>query len=210
MPLILYIDFSNEDVILYMLSDKKESENLHNTDNEQINNSMREIDNHNRNDGMLRGFNIFLAHGITPNELRTLRLIYHLSYLHNNLLRGRNIDLSPQAMFQREENWLRGQLNNNIRNRRNIVIRNNRGNNYMTLYVNNNGNRFRERRYYRHFNYEPNINFLQGFIFGVVLNVFAICILMISRPRAKFKIGLVFGMLLSFCLTFPFMLEPKI
>ena len=112
---------------------------------------------------MQRGFDIFLAHGISSNELRTLRLIYHLSYLHNNMVRGRYVDLSPQAMYQREENWLRSQINNNLRNyhnnyhRRNIIIRNSRGGNSVTLYVNNNGNRFRQRRYYRQYNYEPNI-----------------------------------------------------
>ena len=199
-----------------MISERKESETLENTDNEQINNSMREIDHHRQNNNMQRGFDIFLAHGISPNELRTLRLIYHLSYLHNNMVRGRYVDLSPQAMYQREENWLRSQINNNLRNnhnnyyRRNIIIRNPRGGHSMTLYVNNNWNRFRQRRYYRQYNYEPNINFLQGFIFGIVLNIFAICLLVVNRPRPKFKIGLLFGMLISFCLTFPFMLEPKI
>ena len=113
--------------------------------------------------------------------------------------------MSVQSMYQREENWLRAQLNN-LNRRRNVINPENR-----TLSLNtNNRNRFRGREHFRRRRREPNINFLQGFIFGVVLNVFALCILMISRPRAKFKIGLVFGMLLSFCLTFPFMLEPKI
>ena len=62
-----------------MLSEKKNTVNLENIENEQINNSMREIDNQNNN--RPRGFNIFLAHGVSPNELRTLRVIYHLSYI---------------------------------------------------------------------------------------------------------------------------------
>ena len=123
------IDFSNEDVILYMLSEKKNSDNLQNIENEQVNNSMREIGNQNQ---IPRGFNVFLAYGISQNELRTLRLVYHLSYLNSNSGNIRNIDWSPQAIYQREENWLRSQINtNNIRNynnmnnyRRNIVIRN--------------------------------------------------------------------------------------
>ena len=200
-----------------MLSEKKNSVNLQNIENEQINNSMREIDNQHQNNNIPRGFNIFLAHGISPNELRTLRIIYHLSYIHNSIANNRNIDLSPQAMFQREENWLRAQMNNmrnnynNYNYRRNIIIPNPRNNSVM-VYINHNmnNNRFRQRRYYyREVNYEPNINFLQGFIFGMVLNIFSLCILMISRPRPKFKFGLLLGMIFSFCITFPFMLEQK-
>ena len=194
-----------------MLSEKKNTENLENVGNEQMNYSMREINNQGQNP---RGFNIFLAHGISPHELRTIRLLYHLSYLHNNLANNRQIDMSPQTMIQREENWLRAQMNNNMRSninnyRRNIIIRNPR-NNTITLYVNSrNMNGMRQRRFYRQIYYEPNINFLQGFIFGLVLNVFSLCIMMISRPRPKFKIGLMLGMLLSICITFPFMLESK-
>lgn len=196
-----------------MLSEKKNTVNLENIENEQINNSMREIDNQNNN--RPRGFNIFLAHGVSPNELRTLRVIYHLSYIHNNIANNRNVDLSPQAMFEREENWLRAQMNNMRNNnnynnhRRNIIIANPR-NNTITMFVSHNrNNRFRQRRYYREIIREPNINFLQGFIFGLVLNVFSICILMINTPRPKFKFGLLMGMLLSFCITFPFMLDQK-
>ena len=196
-----------------MLSEKN-NENL-NVENEQMNNSMREIDNNNNLNP--RGFNIFLAHGISTNELRILRTLYHLSYLHNNIANNRNIDMSPQAMFQREEDWLRAQMNHsNIRRnnyynnyyRRNIVVRNPR-NNSVVLYVDHNLSGIRPRRIHRHANYEPNILFLQGFIFGLVLNVFSLCIIIISRPRPKFKIGLMLGMLLSMCLTFPFMAESK-
>ena len=192
-----------------MLSEKKNSEHLENIENEQVNNSMREIDNQNQ---IRRGFNIFLSHGISPNELRTLRLIYHLSYLNNNAGNIRNIDWSPQAIYQREENWLRTQINSNMRiqnnlnnYRRNIIIRN-PGINVIHINQNNNWNGIRLRRYYR---YEPNINFWQGFIFGLMLNVFTLCILMIGRPRPKFKIGLILGMLLSICITFPIILDSK-
>ena len=196
-----------------MLSEKK-TENL-NVENEQMNNSMREIDNNNYIQNP-RGFNIFLAHGITTDELRILRTLYHLSYLHNNIANNRNIDMSPQAMFQREEDWLRAQMNhnrirrNNYNNyyRRNIVVRNPRNHN-VVLYVDHNLRGIRPRRLNRHANYEPNIIFLQGFIFGLVLNVFSLCIIIISRPRPKFKIGLMLGMLLSMCLSFPFMVESK-
>ena len=206
-----------------MLSDKKNFQQ-NNTENEQLNNSIREINNHQNNPNNIpRGFNIFLSHGISPNELRALRILYHLSTLHNSIVNHRNMDWSAQAMFQREENWLRTQMSqnhniqNNInynrnsnRNRNAIILRNPR-NNSITLYISHgNFNRFRQRRYYRNNTYEPNINFLQGFIFGFVLNIFALCIMLISRPRPKFKIGLVFGMILSISITFPFMLDPHI
>ena len=193
-----------------MLSEKKNQEHLENIENEQVNNSMREIGNQNQ---IPRGFNAFLAYGISPNELRTLRLVYHLSYLHNNGGNIRNNDWSPQAIYQREENWLRSQINNNMRNlnnmsnfRRNIIIRNPGITVIRLNHNNNNWNRIRLRRHYR---YEPNINFWQGFIFGLILNVFTLCILMISRPRPKFKFGLFVGMMLSICISFPIMLDLK-
>lgn len=198
-----------------MLSEKKNTISSDNIENEQINNSMREIDNQHQNNNIPRGFNIFLAHGISPNELRTLRIIYHLSYIHNNIANNRIIDLSPQAMFQREENWLRTQMNNmrnnsNYNYRRNIMIANPR-NNTITLYVNHNSmnNRFRQRGHYRQYNYEPNINILHGFLFGLILNIFSIFIFMINTPRPKFKLGVLLGMILSICFAFPLMLDKK-
>ena len=197
-----------------MLSEKKNSENIQNFGNEQLNNSFRQINNENQNNNAPRGFNVFLQYGMSPNELRTLRVIYHLSYLHNSTINNRNIDLSAQAIYQREENWLRAQINNNLRNqnshnRTNILIRNPR-NNTISIYVNDIGNRFRQRRYYRQTNYEQNINFLIGIILGMILNIFSLCILMLTRTRIKFKVGLILGMLLSIIFTFPFLLEPKI
>ena len=197
-----------------MLSEKKNSENIQNFGNEQLNNSFRQINNEHQNNNVPRGFNVFLQYGMSPNELRTLRVIYHLSYLHNSIINNRNIDLSAQAIYQREENWLRAQINNNLRgqnnyNRTNILIRNPR-NNTISIYVNDVGNRFRQRRYHRQIHYEQNINFLIGIILGMILNIFSLCILMLTRTRIKFKVGLIFGMLISIIFTFPFLLEPKI
>ena len=197
-----------------MLSEKK-NENIENIGNEQLNNSFREINDVNQNNQDInahRGFNIFLAHGLSPLELRTLRTIYHLSYIHNNRFNARNIDWSPQAIYQREENWLHSQMNNyyralnqNTYHRRNIIIRN-PVNNTFYLFVRSN-NRFRPRNYYRSTNYEPNINFLVGFIFGILLNIFSICILMLRHPRIKFRIGLIFGMILSIIFTLPLLVQ---
>ena len=65
-------------------------------------------------------------------------MLYHLSILHNSIFNNRNIDWSAQAMYQREENWLRAQMNRNLqnsmRNRNAIILRNPR-NNSITLYV---------------------------------------------------------------------------
>lgn len=197
-----------------MLTDKKNYEEQHKTENEEINNSIREIDSQQNNPNNIpRGFNVFLSYGISPQELRTLRMLYHLSILHNSIFNNRNIDWSAQAMYQREENWLRAQMNrnlqNSLRNRNAIILRNPR-NNSITLYVSHGyGNRFARRRFVRNHSYEPNANFLQGFMFGFILNIFSLCILMISRPSIKFRIGLIFGMLLSCCVTLPFLLSPQ-
>ena len=81
-----------------MLSDKNNSDNINNP---QINNTMNEIENHNlENNNNQRGFNIFLSHGVSLNELRYLRILFHLSYIRNSIINNTitNIDMSPQAI----------------------------------------------------------------------------------------------------------------
>ena len=114
-------------------------------------------------------------------------MIYHLSSLRNSIANGRNIDLSLNAMYQRENNWLRNNGNNNNNN--------NERRNYVRIMLNNNG--FRRRRYARVYRYESNISFIQGFFFGIVLNIFSLFVLMIVRYRPKFKLGLTLGMIIS-------------
>ena len=177
-----------------MLSKKEHLENLDARENEQVNNSINQMHNNNINQNINinnpQGFNIFLQYGFTQDEVRGLRMIYHLSALRNSIANGRNLDLSSNAMYQRENNWLR-----NVNNNNNINY-NNRGNIVRIRLNNDNGfRRFRYNRIYRH---EPNINFLQGFLFGFVLNIFSLFILMIVRYRPKFKMGVMFGMILSF------------
>ena len=44
---------------------------------------------------------------------------------------------------------------------------------------------------------ESNLSILQGFMVGILLNIFSIFILMIVRYRPKFKLGVLFGMIFS-------------
>ena len=177
-----------------MLSEKEHLENLDAPENEQVNNSINDMHNNNINQNINinnpQGFNIFLQYGFTQDEVRGLRMIYHLSALRNSLANGQNLDLSSNAMYQRENNWLRNVSNNNAN-----YNNNNRGN--MVRIRLNNDNEFRRMRYNRLYRHEPNINLLQGFLFGFVLNIFSLFILMIVRYRPKFKMGVMFGMILS-------------
>lgn len=167
-----------------MLSEKKiENESQ---ENEQVNNSIHQMNNI-QNINSNQGFNIFLQYGFTQDEIRGLRMIYHLSALRNSIANGRNIDLSLNAMYQRENNWLRNNGNNNNNN--------NERRNYVRIMLNNNG--FRRRRYARVYRYESNISFIHGFFFGIVLNIFSLFVLMIVRYRPKFKLGVLFGMIFS-------------
>ena len=187
-----------------MLSEKKES----NYENNELNNSINDIHNQQNINGMRRGFDVFLNYGLSPIELRTLRFIFHLSILRNNIHNfNRPIDFSLQAMYEREEEWLRNQMENNTRNNQINQFRNQRNDIHLLVY-NNNNNLYgiRARRYFRNNNSEPNINFLRGFFFGLVLNVFSIILIACFRLRPKFKIGVLFGMMLSICIAFPFMM----
>ena len=179
-----------------MLSEKAHVEE--GPENEQVNNSINQMQNNNNinnlNVNNYQGFNIFLQYGFTQDEVRGLRMIYHLSALRNSIANGRNLDLSLNAMYQRENNWLRNNNNNNNNN----IYDNNRGN-LVRIHFNNNG--FRRRRYFRINQHENNINFLMGFMFGMFLNIFSLFLLMIIRYRPKFKCGLMLGMIFSVSFT---------
>lgn len=175
----MFIDFTNDDVVLYMLSENKHLENPNNPNAVEVNNSIHQMNNNNINANNMQGFNVFIQYGFSPDEVRALRMIYHLSQLRNNMANGRNLDLSLNAMYQRENNWLGN-------NRRNYVR--------INLNDNNNGRLIRRRRRYRN---ESNLSILQGFMVGILLNIFSIFILMIVRYRPKFKLGVLFGMIFS-------------
>ena len=175
----MFIDFTNDDVVLYMLSENKHLENPNNPNAVEVNNSIHQMNNNNINANNMQGFNVFIQYGFSPDEIRAIRMIYHLSQLRNNMANGRNLDLSLNAMYQRENNWLGN-------NRRNYVR--------INLNDNNNGRLIRRRRRYR---IESNLSILQGFMVGILLNIFSIFILMIVRYRPKFKLGVLFGMIFS-------------
>ena len=175
----MFIDFTNDDVVLYMLSENKHLENPNNPNAVEVNNSIHQMNNNNINANNMQRFNVFIQYGFSPDEVRALRMIYHLSQLRNNMANGRNLDLSLNAMYQRENNWLGN-------NRRNYVR--------INLNDNNNGRLIRRRRRYRT---ESNLSILQGFMVGILLNIFSIFVLMIVRYRPKFKLGVLFGMIFS-------------
>ena len=175
----MFIEFTNDDVVLYMLSENKHLENPNNPNAVEVNNSIHQMNNNNINANNMQGFNVFIQYGFSPDEIRALRMIYHLSQLRNNMANGRNLDLSLNAMYQRENNWLGN-------NRRNYVR--------INLNDNNNGRLIRRRRRYRN---ESNLSILQGFMVGILLNIFSIFVLMIVRYRPKFKLGVLFGMIFS-------------
>ena len=178
-----------------MLSEKEHLENADAPENAQVNNSINQMHNNNINQNIninnQQGFNIFLQYGFTQDEVRGLRMIYHLSTLRNSIANGRNLDLSLNAMYQRENNWLRNVSNNNNVNYNN----NNNRRQLVGIRLNNYG--FRRRGYYRIVRRESNINFFHGFMFGIVLNIFSLFLLMIVRYRPKFKLGVMIGMIIS-------------
>ena len=78
-----------------MLSEKAHVEE--GPENEQVNNSINQMQNNNNMNNLninnYQGFNIFLQYGFTQDEVRGLRMIYHLSALRNSIANGRNLDL---------------------------------------------------------------------------------------------------------------------
>ena len=72
---------------------------------------------------LTRGFNQFLLYGMSPEELHTLRLLFHSAIYYQHMQRNSIIDWSQEAMLRREEEWLRAQLNSNTTNA-NRAIRN--------------------------------------------------------------------------------------
>ena len=198
------IALSNFDVILYMLIQKEEFQNQNEDNNqnneinrEEINNNLEELNsnaninnnNQRRNRG---GFDVFLFHGLTAEEIRTLRLIFHFSQAQESLMTGVPLDWSIEGIYQREERWLINQINE-------MFNRNtHRNNNYISLNVNDNP-LFIGRNNFEIF-YEQQIDlrivFILGFLVGLITNVLGI-ILLFCRFRATFKLGLICGMIIS-------------
>ena len=188
-------------------------QNFNFEDFNEIYNHISAIDNnYERNLG--RGFNIFLSHGVGIIELRMMRLLFHISLHQQSLHRGMNLDWSEEGMFRREERWLINQLHNSSINNENnnepqerdnereIIINrsSNNNNNYISLSINDNSNinDILRRRIIENINFEfePNYYFLMGFCVGFITNFFGL-LLLICKFRPRFKIGLLFGTLLS-------------
>ena len=214
------------DVVLYMLVKKEgiqnniENNNINNNINidnddnnlnrEQINNNLSGINQTNARN-IRRGFNIFLQHGLSDIELRSMRLLFHLSVHQQSLLRGIPLDWTEEGMLRREERWLINQLNNsNLNNNeqdrdneREMINRNN--NNYISLNVSDNDfeNDIRRRTIESiiNFEFEPSYYFLMGFCVGFIINIFSL-LLLVCNFKPRFKIGLICGMLLSMLFFF--------
>ena len=218
-----------------MLVQKKENQNENNDVNNNINNDINnninnnnlrvvEIGNNlgqllaNRNPRYIRrGFNIFLLHGLSIGELRTMRLLFHLSTYQQNSILGQQLDWSQESMLLREERWLINQLNNRMFNDHNNDNNNsindneqerdneqemiNRNNNYISLNINDveNENYTLRRRYIENLlnlEFETNYLLVIGFCSGFLFNIFGI-LLLFCKFKPRFKIGLVCGIISS-------------
>jgi hypothetical protein len=217
-----FLNFSQNDVILYMIiSNKPTFQNIENNNNinsnnsnnnndgilsineEEINRSINEINRRNNLLLLQRGFNIFLNYGVSEEELHVIRLLFHYTLFQQYRRRGLNMDWSNEAMLEREERWLRNYTNNINENViRNRIYENRRFNNNIILIRRrrNYFNRNRNDIYFSDNYYEPNYCFIQGFVIGFLLNIFTLLCLILCKFRRKFRLGLQMGMLISICI----------
>ena len=189
-------------------NDNNQNSNIdnNNINRENIHNNIREVINGRNPRYSRRGFNIFLLHGLSIDELRTMRILFHLSASQQSILRGEDLDWTEEGMIQREERWLINQLNgpllnnnNNEQERDNEREMVNRNNNYNYIRLNINedeGVRIRYHDTLFNFEFEPIYIFLIGFCIGFIVNILGI-ILLFCRFHKRFKIGLIWGIITS-------------
>ena len=205
-------------------NDNNENNNIdnNNMNRENIQNNIREVINGRNPRYSRRGFNIFLLHGLSINELRTMRILFHLSASQQSLLRGEELDWTEEGMLQREERWLINQLNgpllnngNNNINSDNEQDRDNESeiinrNNYIRLNINEDDDLIRRRYIYNfiNFEFEPNYLFLLGFCLGFLVNIFGI-ILLLCKLKKRFKYGLLCGIIISMLFYFMILFSLK-
>ena len=189
---------SNNEINSEEINNNLEEVNSNNTNqnlnqnNENNNTGNNQTNNRIRNHG---GFDIFLSHGLNAQEIRTLRLIFHLAAAQESIINGTALDWSPEGIYQREERWLINQINGIYNRNRNREESNNQ---YISLNVNDRGlfyggnnlmlvydNQFDER-----------FAFMLGFFIGFLTNVFGFLILL-CRFKAFFKLGVICGMIIS-------------
>ena len=191
-----------------MLIQKEEFQNQNQENNnqpdeinrEEINNNLDEINsvinqnpNRRRN---ARGFDIFLSHGLSPEEVRALRAIFHFSQAQQSLVSGVPLDWSNNGIYLREERLLINQID--LMFNRNLNGNEDENNDFITLNVNDNS-LFLGRNNLSIFlenNVDLRFAFLVGLLVGMLTNVFGI-VLLFCRFRTTFKLGVVFGMIIS-------------
>ena len=154
---------------------------------------------------LTRGFNQFLLYGMSQDELHILRLSFHTSIYNQYLQRNLQLDWSYDALLQREEDWLRAQMNNATNSNR--IVRNP----FLSLIIRGGDDiRMRERER-RPLYDEPNICFIQGFICGILLNIFSIIFLIMYSFKRKFKLGMQIGMVIGISIfLIPFLTLNKV
>ena len=162
-----------------------------NQNNSNQNNENNQANNRIRNHG---GFDIFLSHGLNAQEIRTLRLIFHLAAAQESIINGTALDWSPEGIYQREERWLINQINgiyNRNRNRDN-------NNQYISLNVNDGGLFYGGNNLMLFYDnqFDERFSFMLGFFVGFLTNVFGFLILF-CRFKAFFKLGVICGMIIS-------------
>ena len=190
-----------------MLIQKEEFQNQSNDNNqdneinrEEINNNLDELNsntNQNQNPRRnTRGFDIFLSHGLSAEEVRALRAIFHFTQAQQSLVSGIPLDWTNNGIYQREERWLINQLNNMVN--RNLNLNEEEDNDFITLNVNDNSLFMGRNSFSIFFDNDLDLRFafLVGFLVGMLTNIFGI-FLLFCRFRATFKLGVVFGMIIS-------------
>lgn len=184
---------NNNDINRDEINNNLEEVNSNNTNpnNSNQNNENNQANNRIRNHG---GFDIFLSHGLNAQEIRTLRLIFHLAAAQESIINGTALDWSPEGIYQREERWLINQINgiyNRNRNRDN-------NNQYISLNVNDGGLFYGGNNLMLFYDnqFDERFSFMLGFFVGFLTNVFGFLILF-CRFKAFFKLGVICGMIIS-------------
>ena len=184
---------NNNDINSEEINNNLEEVNSNNTNpnNSNQNNENNQANNRIRNHG---GFDIFLSHGLNAQEIRTLRLIFHLAAAQESIINGTALDWSPEGIYQREERWLINQINgiyNRNRNRDN-------NNQYISLNVNDGGLFYGGNNLMLFYDnqFDERFSFMLGFFVGFLINVFGFLILF-CRFKAFFKLGVICGMIIS-------------
>ena len=162
-----------------------------NQNNSNQNNENNQANNRIRNHG---GFDIFLSHGLNAQEIRTLRLIFHLAAAQESIINGTALDWSPEGIYQREERWLINQINGIYNRNRNRDS----NNQYISLNVNDGGLFYGGNNLMLFYDnqFDERFSFMLGFFVGFLTNVFGFLILF-CRFKAFFKLGVICGMIIS-------------